>query len=143
MGSLRSPCSKLPFSQEEVEDKAVMCDKGRLTRSEQGAPVMRRALKFLHHNIQPSRPGMMAETTTENNSPDENPLRTLLVCVAGGSALFILFLLPIHLLVLLYAPTAFDPSVWDFYPILAGLGVVFGFERWLSYEQGSYNPFRG
>ncbi len=34
-----------------------------------------------------------------------------------------------------------DRSFYNFYPIMAVLGAVFGFERWWGQEQGDYNPF--
>jgi hypothetical protein len=34
-----------------------------------------------------------------------------------------------------------DSTFYDFYPIMAALGAVFGFERWWGQEQGEYNPF--
>jgi hypothetical protein len=34
-----------------------------------------------------------------------------------------------------------DATFYDFYPIMAALGAVFGFERWWGQEQGDYNPF--
>jgi hypothetical protein len=32
-------------------------------------------------------------------------------------------------------------SFYEFYPIMAGLGAIVGFERWWSQELGDYNPF--
>jgi len=32
-------------------------------------------------------------------------------------------------------------SVYEFYPMMAGLGAVVGFERWWGNELGEYNPF--
>jgi len=34
-----------------------------------------------------------------------------------------------------------DPTFYYFYPVMAALGGVFGFERWWGQEQGDYNPF--
>lgn len=77
----------------------------------------------------------------ESQIEDKNPFRTFLVCIFGGASIFILLFAAFHLMILMYAPTTLDFSALYFYPIMAGLGMVFGFERWWSYEQGSYNPF--
>jgi len=76
----------------------------------------------------------------ETQSPDKNPLRRLLYLTVAGMGIFMSFLLVLQLS-LVYFGTAPDPSVFKFYPIMAGLGALFGFERWWSYEQGEYNPF--
>ncbi|MDG6900653.1 MAG: hypothetical protein JRM80_01630 [Nitrososphaerota archaeon] len=71
---------------------------------------------------------------------DRRPWRTLLYCTGVGVGFFVSLFLALHL-VLIYSGIAPDPSVFRFYPIMAGLGVLFGFERWWAYEQGGVNPF--
>jgi len=43
----------------------------------------------------------------------------------------------------LFANIWFDPSVLEFYPLMAGVGALFGFERWWTYQNGPVNPFHG
>lgn len=90
---------------------------------------------------------MKEEEKTEHRSayygkhPDKHPLRDLAFMVAAGVSIFMVgfFILRISLQVLVgFVP---DPSVWNFYWLMALAGGVFGFERWWSYEQGPYNPF--
>ncbi len=71
---------------------------------------------------------------------DKHPLRTLVFMVSVGVAFFVFLFLVLHI-VLVVDGLAPDPSVLNFYPIMAGLGLVFGFERWWGYEQGGVNPF--
>ncbi|MDV3244714.1 MAG: hypothetical protein LYZ66_06040 [Nitrososphaerales archaeon] len=71
---------------------------------------------------------------------DKHPWRTLLYMTTMGAGFFIGLFLALHL-VLIYSRIAPDPSAFDFYPIMAGLGVIFGFERWWGYESGGINPF--
>ena len=72
---------------------------------------------------------------------DKHPLRTLGISLAAGVSMFVtgLFLLLWSLLV--YGGAKFDPSVWNFYLLVAFAGAVFGFERWWAYESGGVNPF--
>ncbi len=76
-----------------------------------------------------------------NHWGDKHPVRTLLYLITLGAGIFTLFLLVLHLL-LIYGGVPTDPSIFNFYAVMAGLGVLFGFERWWGYEQGGYNPFR-
>lgn len=78
--------------------------------------------------------------TSDLYDADKHPLRTLLYCITVGMGFFTSLILALHL-ALVYSGVAPDPSVFNFYPIMAGLGVVFGFERWWGYEQGGVNPF--
>jgi hypothetical protein len=71
---------------------------------------------------------------------DARHLRTLLMMVAGGTSIFVLGFMAFHL-ALVFGGHAPDRSVLDFYPLMAGIGALFGFERWWSYEQGGVNPF--
>ena len=57
------------------------------------------------------------------------------------NACIFLLLLAVLQLVLSIAGAPPDPSFYNFYPIMAGLGVIMGFERWWGQEQGDYNPF--
>ncbi len=66
-------------------------------------------------------------------------LKRLLMFVAAGSSIFTLFVLMLHV-ALVYAGRAPDPTVYNFYPIMAALGGAFGVERWWAHEQGEYNP---
>ncbi|MDE1853500.1 MAG: hypothetical protein KGI38_07115 [Thaumarchaeota archaeon] len=76
-----------------------------------------------------------------NEHVDKHPLRTLILLIGAGSMIFMLGL-SILLAFLGYAGRVwYDPSVLDFYPLMAGLGALFGFERWWGYEYGETNPF--
>ncbi len=68
------------------------------------------------------------------------PMRNLLVMLVAGAFLSV-FALLLFQLALTLAGVPPDSSVLDFYPIMAGAGLIFGFERWWSYEQGPVNPF--
>lgn len=72
---------------------------------------------------------------------DENPLRTLLISVSVGVLLFVFALFVLLTVMDFYGGVRLDPSVLNFYPLMAGAGVLFGFERWWAYEQGGVNPF--
>jgi drug/metabolite transporter (DMT)-like permease len=67
-------------------------------------------------------------------------LRRLVLLMGAGVLFFVGLFLCLHLL-LIYAGAAPDPSVYNFYPLMAGLGALFGFERWWAHEQGGVNPF--
>ncbi|MDA4125546.1 MAG: hypothetical protein OK438_08915 [Thaumarchaeota archaeon] len=67
-------------------------------------------------------------------------LKRLVKMVAAGIAIFIALLLALQA-ALVYAGAAPDSSVYWFYPIMAVLGALFGFERWWATEQGGNNPF--
>ncbi len=66
--------------------------------------------------------------------------RRLVLMMGAGVALFVALLFCLQAL-LTYAGAAMDSSVYSFYPIMAGLGAMFGFERWWAHEQGGVNPF--
>lgn len=72
--------------------------------------------------------------------PDRHPFRTLAVLLAFGVTFFVGLLFVILTLVS-SANIRLDSSVSNFYWIMAGCGALFGFERWLSHEQGAVNPF--
>ena len=72
---------------------------------------------------------------------DERPLRTLALFLVGGASLFVFGLFLFLTFVGVLGRVWFDSSVMNFYPLMAGLGALFGFERWWSYEQGPVNPF--
>jgi hypothetical protein len=67
-------------------------------------------------------------------------LRRLVWMMSVGMVFFVALFLFVHI-VLIYAGAAPDPTVYRFYPIMAGLGALFGFERWWAHEQGGVNPF--
>ncbi len=67
-------------------------------------------------------------------------IKRLVKMVAAGIGIFVVLLLALQA-VLVYAGAAPDSSIYRFYPIMAALGVVFGFERWWATEQGGNNPF--
>lgn len=71
---------------------------------------------------------------------DRHPLRTLVLALAAGCALFVALLF-VTLTALAFGGVGLDSSVVDFYPLMAIAGAVFGFERWLAYESGGVNPF--
>jgi hypothetical protein len=60
--------------------------------------------------------------------------------LVGGASIFVLGFL-VFQLALIFAGHALDGSVLNFYPLVAGAGALFGFERWWSNEQGGVNPF--
>jgi hypothetical protein len=84
--------------------------------------------------------GLASAEKTNNQGPDKHPARTLLYCISVGAAFFTGLFLLLYL-ALVHSGKAPDPSVFRFYPIMAGLGLIFGFERWWAYEQGGVNPF--
>lgn len=67
--------------------------------------------------------------------------RSLLFFVGAGIFIFVsgLFILLTALEYL--GGVKYDPSILYFYPFMAALGAVFGFERWWSHQMGPYNPF--
>jgi uncharacterized RDD family membrane protein YckC len=64
----------------------------------------------------------------------------LLKMLAVGSAFFVILLFAVQV-ILIFGKLAPDSSFYNFYPIMAGLGALFGFERWWAHEQGGVNPF--
>jgi hypothetical protein len=72
---------------------------------------------------------------------DKHPYRTLVVFLAAGSSIFTLALFLLLYLITGVGGYRLDSSVVDFYPLLAGAGALFGFERWMYYESGGVNPF--
>ncbi len=62
-------------------------------------------------------------------------VKRLLKMVAAGSAVFSALLFALQAL-LVHEGLAPDSSFYDFYPIMAALGVAFGFERWWATMQG-------
>ncbi|MDV3293958.1 MAG: hypothetical protein LYZ70_06775 [Nitrososphaerales archaeon] len=58
----------------------------------------------------------------------------------AGGAIFVALLVALQA-ALAFAGHPVDSSIYKFYPILAGLGAAFGFERWWAHEQGDVNPF--
>ena len=80
--------------------------------------------------------------TAEGRGLTRSHARRLLKLVGGGVATFVLILAAIQI-ALSMAGDGSDPSFYNFYPVMAGLGAVFGFERWWGQEQGDYNPFHG
>ncbi len=76
----------------------------------------------------------------QEEPPDKHPVRTLAVMLTFGVVFFVGILFVLLTLVAL-ANVRLDPSVTNFYWVMAGCGALFGFERWLSHEQGGVNPF--
>jgi len=76
-----------------------------------------------------------------DKSFDKHPVRTLMAFLAAGSLISVSALLVLLTLIDVYAGVRYDPSVLNFYPLMAGVGALFGFERWWSYESGGTNPF--
>jgi hypothetical protein len=76
-------------------------------------------------------------------TPSERPrdhLRTLALFLVAGVVLFVGLMAVINLIMLRFL-AAPDQSILYFYPVMAGAGALFGFERWWAHEQGPYNPF--
>ena len=71
---------------------------------------------------------------------DEHPLRTLGAALIAGSTIFVAILFA-TLSALAWGGIKLDPSVLNFYPLMAFAGAVFGLERWIAYESGGINPF--
>ncbi len=76
-----------------------------------------------------------------SQGPDKNPMRTLLISMAFGGSFFVFVLFALLTALGFWGGVWFDPSVGNFYPIMAVVGALFGFERWWAYEQGGVNPF--
>lgn len=60
--------------------------------------------------------------------------------IAAGACAFVALLAALQF-ALSSVGVKLDATFYDFYPIMAGLGAVFGFERWWGQELGEYNPF--
>lgn len=73
--------------------------------------------------------------------PDRHPWRTLAVCEAGGILLFVGLLFAILTLTANAGVKYEGPSVLNFYLFIAGVGALYGFERWWTHEYGPSNPF--
>ena len=69
-----------------------------------------------------------------------SPWRALAVMLSMGVLLWVgvLFVL---LTVLSLGSVKLDPSILNFYWVMAACGALFGFERWLYHQQGGANPF--
>jgi hypothetical protein len=61
--------------------------------------------------------------------------------LVGGASIFVAGLFAFLTAIGIIGGIWFDSSVLKFYPMMAGLGALFGFERWWSYEVGPVNPF--
>jgi len=72
---------------------------------------------------------------------DKHPFRTLLIFIAAGGCLFTLGLFLLLTFITVFGGINMDSSVLDFYPLMAGAGALFGFERWWYHESGGVNPF--
>lgn len=70
---------------------------------------------------------------------DPHPLRTLVIFVIAMIAIFVAGLFLVLAILADYAGVSYDPSVLKFYPVMAILGAVVGFELWWSYEYGPVN----
>ncbi len=69
-----------------------------------------------------------------------NHAKRLAKLIAAGVCVFLALLAALQV-ALSFVGIRPDATFYDFYPIMAALGVVFGFERWWSQELGDYNPF--
>lgn len=76
-----------------------------------------------------------------SESVDRHQIRTLLISLAAGTGMFVIGFFLIIFVLTAYGHLKFDPSVIDFYPLIAGAGALFGFERWWYNESGGVNPF--
>lgn len=56
-------------------------------------------------------------------------MERLVLLIAGGMAFFILLLASIQFFLYL-SGHVLDPTIFDFYPLMAALGAAFGAERW-------------
>jgi hypothetical protein len=69
-------------------------------------------------------------------------VRSLAASVVFGCLIFVVFLLFVQFILAYFAGGAgLDSSFGEFYPLMGGLGAIWGFSRWWSSEQGDYNPF--
>jgi hypothetical protein len=73
--------------------------------------------------------------------PTRKSLLTLVFFLVGGALIFSLALFLLLTIIGAWGGVKLDSSVLGFYPIMAGCGAIFGFERWLANQQGPYNPF--
>lgn len=73
--------------------------------------------------------------------PDKHPVRSLAFFLAAGIVIFVGGLFAVLTSLKALGGVSFDSSVLDFYPVLAGLGALFGFSLWMSFEAGPSNPF--
>lgn len=73
--------------------------------------------------------------------PDKHPWRTLAKAIPAGASIFMAMFFVLQMSLQVGAGYYPDSSVWNFYPLMAFAGAIFGFERWWAYEQGPYNPF--
>jgi len=73
---------------------------------------------------------------------DKHPLRSLAKSLLFGTLLFLSLIVAVQLvLTLLARGVGIDATFWRFYPLMGGVGALFGFERWWAYEQDGVNPF--
>lgn len=77
----------------------------------------------------------------EPEKVDKHPIRSLLIFVAAGSGIFAFGLFLLLTAMSVYGGIRLDSSVLNFYPLMAGAGALFGFERWWYHESGGVNPF--
>jgi uncharacterized RDD family membrane protein YckC len=76
----------------------------------------------------------------EGRSFTRNHVKRLAMLIAAGVCVFIALLAALQVALSLVGLRP-DAMFYDFYPIMAALGAVFGFERWWGQELGEYNPF--
>ncbi len=76
---------------------------------------------------------------TTSESPRDH-LRALALFLLAGVGLFVGLMAVIDAIMLRFLAVP-DQSILYFYPVMAGAGALFGFERWWAHEQGPYNPF--
>lgn len=69
-----------------------------------------------------------------------NHAKRMVALIVAGACIFVALLVALQV-ALNYVGVRFDGTFYEFYPIMAGVGAVFGFERWWGQEQGEYNPF--
>ena len=75
-----------------------------------------------------------------SGGPDKHPMRSLAIMLTFGVLLWVAALFAL-LTALSFAHVTADPTVLNFYWVMAACGALFGFERWLYHQQGGVNPF--
>jgi hypothetical protein len=69
-----------------------------------------------------------------------NHARRMAMMIAAGACAFMALLAALQV-AFGFVGLKMDATFYEFYPIMAGLGALFGFERWWGRELGDYNPF--
>jgi hypothetical protein len=77
----------------------------------------------------------------DTEKPDQHPYRTLGIFLCAGVLIFCAGLFAFLFLLTGVGGYQLDPSVQNFYFLMAVAGAIFGLERWMAYEAGPINPF--